>query len=146
MLSNTCKYAIRAMIFIAGSETKENVGIKKIAEEIDIPAPFLSKILQQLAKQGLLHSTKGPHGGFILSDKPENISIYDIIMIIDGPALFEQCILGLGICKKNKELVNICPVHPKSEPLREEIAAFFKDLNLASISKKVYNNKLKNLL
>ena len=59
MLSNTCKYGIRAVIYIALSNTdKRRIGIKEISKELDIPTPFLGKILQTLVKDKLLVSTK----------------------------------------------------------------------------------------
>ena len=65
MLSNTCKYAIRAVVYLSvyGSDQKM-IGIKEISAALDIPSPFLSKILQTLARKKILHSIKGPHGGF----------------------------------------------------------------------------------
>ena len=68
MLSNTSKYAIRAVIYLALFSTKEKkVGIKQVSSELDIPSPFLGKILQLLARHHILGSTKGPNGGFYLA-------------------------------------------------------------------------------
>lgn len=66
MLTNACKYAIRSILFLAmhTDETKR-IGVKIIAEEVDIPQPFLSKLLQKLTGNGLVSSTKGPMVGFI---------------------------------------------------------------------------------
>ena len=67
MLSNTCKYALRALIYLGKfSEENSRIGIKKIAEDLSLSSPFLGKILQNLVKQKLLVSTKGPNGGFAL--------------------------------------------------------------------------------
>lgn len=66
MLSNTCKYAIRSVIYLAlNAQDGKKIGIKKISEDLEIPTPFLGKILQSLARQKLLSSTKGPHGGLV---------------------------------------------------------------------------------
>ena len=75
MLSNTCKYAIRAVIYLAvNDEDGKKIGIKQISKDLDIPTPFLGKILQSLAKQKLLKSTKGPHGGFSIG-RPAEVSL-----------------------------------------------------------------------
>ena len=64
MLSNTCKYALRALIYLAKfSKEEKMIGIKKISEDLNLSSPFLGKILQNLVKQKLLVSTKGPNGG-----------------------------------------------------------------------------------
>ena len=84
MLSNTCKYAIRALIYLAKNASgDQKIGIKKISEDLGIPSPFLGKILQSLAKQKILSSTKGPHGGFGMGMKAKDIRLYDIVVIID---------------------------------------------------------------
>jgi Rrf2 family transcriptional regulator, iron-sulfur cluster assembly transcription factor len=68
MLSNTCKYAVRALIYLAKfSKEGKMIGIKKISEDLKLSSPFLGKILQNLVKQKLLVSTKGPNGGFALA-------------------------------------------------------------------------------
>ena len=80
MLSNTSRYAIRAVIYLAlKSKDESKIGIKTISKDLDIPTPFLGKILQTLAKHKILSSTKGPHGGFGLGRNP-----YDISFAMDG--------------------------------------------------------------
>jgi DNA-binding IscR family transcriptional regulator len=55
MLSNTCKYAIRALIYLANyAKDNQKIGIKKISEDLKIPSPFLGKILQSLAREKLI--------------------------------------------------------------------------------------------
>ena len=93
MLSNTSKYAIRAMIYLAlFASSDKKAGIKEISEKLDIPTPFLGKILQLIAKRQLLHSTKGPHGGFCLSKPAMDISIMEVVEIIDGSDAFDTCV------------------------------------------------------
>ena len=72
MLSNSCKYGIRAVVYLASRHTKSNIGIKEISGDLGLPSPFLAKILQQLAKHKILNSVKGPNGGFTLKRKPES--------------------------------------------------------------------------
>ena len=68
MLTNACKYAIRSILYLAMHTNEQHkVGVKKIAEELESPQPFLAKLLQQLNKGKLVSSTKGPNGGFYLS-------------------------------------------------------------------------------
>ena len=95
MLSNTCKYAIRSVIYLAlHAQDGKKIGIKKISEDLEIPTPFLGKILQSLARQKLLSSTKGPHGGFGLGKDPMEISLMNIVEIVDGLDMFENCLIG----------------------------------------------------
>ena len=70
MLSNASKYAIKAILYLAeNSNSKNKISVKDITKVLDVPSPFLAKILQQLVKSKLISSTKGPNGGFYLDDK-----------------------------------------------------------------------------
>ncbi|MCU4174106.1 RrF2 family transcriptional regulator [Carboxylicivirga sp. N1Y90] len=134
MLSNTCKYAIRAVIYLAVNEEEgKRIGIKHISKELDIPTPFLGKILQSLAKQKLLKSTKGPHGGFSIGKKPEDITLYDIVSIIDGEDVFTNCLIGLHSCKTNNQEGHACPVHDQYSSIRKQMTEFFKTESISKI-------------
>ncbi|MBN2742887.1 BadM/Rrf2 family transcriptional regulator [Breznakibacter xylanolyticus] len=138
MLSNTCKYAIRAIIYLAinkGDEKK--IGIKEISKELDIPTPFLGKILQSLAKHKLLTSTKGPHGGFGFARPVNDISLYDIVTIIDGRDLFENCLIGMQPCKSNEEDSLRCPVHDQFSEIRAKLLDLFKNETIGNIVSKM---------
>lgn len=134
MLSNTCKYAIRSLIYLANfSSDDQKIGIKKISEDLQIPSPFLGKILQSLAREKILNSTKGPHGGFSLGRKPEEISLYDIVVHIDGASYFNNCIIRLEPCSCFTEELTTCPVHKRFGGIRNELIAFYKDTSLGDI-------------
>lgn len=134
MLSNTCKYAIRSLIYLANfSSDEKRIGIKKISEDLDIPSPFLGKILQSLAREKILKSTKGPHGGFSLGRNPEEISLYDIVVQIDGADYYNNCIIRLEPCTCYEEGKTTCPVHRRFNKLRNEVVTFYKDTSLADI-------------
>ena len=137
MLSNTCKYGIRAVIYIASRESdKSKTGLTQISKDLKLPSPFLAKILQQLAKQKILISLKGPHGGFSLQRKPEKISLYDIVTTIDGDGLFTDCIIHNTKCgdvdNKHKE----CPVHNEYAEIRKKLIQYFKKTTIEDLVNK----------
>lgn len=139
MLSNTCKYAIRAAIYLALNTNKSSkVGIKVISKELTIPSPFLAKILQVLAKHRIFSSTKGPNGGFGLLKDPFKITLYDIIVLFDGSDLFEKCIISLRTCKENG---NPCPMHETYEGLREQIRNMFREQTIGSLADDIRLNQ-----
>ncbi|MFY9152221.1 MAG: Rrf2 family transcriptional regulator [Prolixibacteraceae bacterium] len=134
MLSNTCKYAIRALIYLGkNSEDGTKIGIKKISSDLEIPTPFLGKILQNLVKQKILVSTKGPNGGFGLGKKPEDISLYDIVKVVDGEDFFKNCLLGLKPCASHTDEDKPCPVHSRFGPIRIELLHFYEETSIAGI-------------
>lgn len=89
LYSRTAEYAIRACVCLAGSAEGKFVMARVIAEREQIPAHFLAKILQDLARKGLLKSNKGPSGGFALRTPASQIRLLDIVEALDGHALAE---------------------------------------------------------
>jgi Rrf2 family protein len=139
MLSNTSKYAIRAMIFLAINEGSNNkTGIKKIAAALDIPAPFLAKILQILAKQKLLSSSKGPNGGFSLGRKAHKITLYEIVTVIDGSDIFDKCLISMRTCNEENKP---CPLHAKYASIREGIKALFSQQDLGTLTSDIMSQE-----
>jgi Rrf2 family protein len=138
MLSNTCKYALRALIYLGKfSEDDKRIGIKKISEDLNLSSPFLGKILQNLVKQKLLVSTKGPNGGFALGKKSEEITLWDIVTKVDGEEFFTNCLISLEPCKTHDPSKPLCPVHSQYDKLRSEISAFYKETTLEVISRDI---------
>tara|TARA_R110001606_G_scaffold397650_1_gene574783 strand:- start:697 stop:1143 length:447 start_codon:yes stop_codon:yes gene_type:complete len=118
MLSNSSKYAIRAVLYISNySNNKTKIGSKQIAKELHIPAPFLAKTLQELTKKEIISSVKGPHGGFYLSPENDKKTLFDIIECIDGLHKFESCFLGQEECNDEKP----CVVHHLYYPFKNKL-------------------------
>lgn len=143
MLSSTCKYAIRAAIYLAVNTDKDKkVGIKKISSDLGLPSPFLGKILQTLAKHKVLSSTKGPNGGFGLGKDPSKINLIDIVILIDGMDNFDRC--GIGVTKCLEQDVP-CAIHSKYAIMRDSIKDLFETTTLAGLVDEV-NQKGKTIL
>ena len=136
MLSNTSKYAVRALIYLGiFAEKGEKIGIKKISSDLKIPSPFLGKILQSLVKSKILCSTKGPNGGFGLGKDAENITLYDIIKTIDGEDFFTNCLVDLNACLDFRaQGGKACTIHCKFCDVRKEIRDFYKQTTLALVA------------
>ncbi|NQU53374.1 MAG: Rrf2 family transcriptional regulator [Bacteroidetes bacterium] len=135
MLSNTCKYALRALIYLGNfSEANKRIGIKKISEDLNLSSPFLGKILQNLVKQKLLVSTKGPNGGFALAKDASEVTLYDIVIKVDGEEFFTNCLISLEPCKTHDPSKPLCPVHSQYDKLRTEISKFYQETTLEIIS------------
>lgn len=134
MLSNTCKYALRATIYIAlSSKDNEKVGLKKISDNLNIPAPFLGKILQTLAKHKILSSTKGPNGGFGIAKSSKDLSIMDIYEVIDGSDYFTDCLIGVQSCTDDP-INTPCPLHSKYSHIRDEVYTIFTRTSILELA------------
>jgi Rrf2 family iron-sulfur cluster assembly transcriptional regulator len=134
MLSSSCKYGIRAVTYIA-SKSKKNgkIGIKQISRDLDLPTPFLAKILQQLAKQKILSSSKGPHGGFSLLKDPKSITLFDIVATIDGSDAFDNCIIHNRSCISVNEEKLSCPIHKDYIRFRTNLIKLFSKKTIYSL-------------
>jgi Rrf2 family iron-sulfur cluster assembly transcriptional regulator len=138
MLSNSCRYGIRAVIYLASQKSGVfKTGIKQISNDLDLPTPFLAKILQQLAKQKILSSSKGPHGGFSLLRDPRDITLLDIVNTIDGYNTFTNCVMHKGTCQGVTMEKKICPLHDDYEKTRSELIRLFSKKTIYELVKKV---------
>lgn len=132
MFSKACEYAIRATIYIAvQSNQDKRVGIKDISKEIDSPEAFTAKILQQLTKNNIIDSIKGPHGGFAIDKKDmTKIKLSQIVLAIDGDAIYKGCGLGFKECSEKKP----CPVHDKFKIVRNELKHMLENTTVLELS------------
>lgn len=118
MITNASKYAIRAVVYLAEHATIDNkLGSKAVADNVDLPQYFIAKILQQLAKGGIINSVKGPQGGFYLSKQKLQRPVLDVIHFIDEEEVFAGCFIGLKQCSDEKP----CPVHHIVSPFKQQI-------------------------
>lgn len=139
MLSNKCKYAIRAVLFLTVKSSNENkYGIKSIADELKIPSHFLGKILQELVKKKMIISVKGPHGGFFINEEDKNIPLMNIIHAIDGDSFFTTCGLGLDNCSDERP----CPIHHDFKKSRNILLNTLESKTILDISKDIETEDL----
>lgn len=132
MFSKTCEYAIRATIYIAEqSNLGRRVGIKDIAKAIDSPEAFIGKILQQLSKDDIISSMKGPSGGFSIDHKKlGTLKLSHIVEAIDGDNIYKGCGLGFKECSEKKP----CPVHDKFKVVRSQLKKMLEETSLQELS------------
>lgn len=141
MLSASCKYGIRAVIFIASRPDKKiNTGLKQVADELKIPQPYLAKILQILSRKKILHSTKGPHGGFYILKPANELTLMDIIEAIDGGEFFDRCYVTGEKCNFDKPERGVCILHNDLRKEKERLSAFFRSKTIESLTKQLNGN------
>jgi len=136
MLSNTCKTAIKAVIYLSSKfDTEENAGIKEIAEYINANEHTVGKILQTLVKQNVIKSMKGPSGGFYISKEQQKQPIINIVEAIDGKQIFKSCGLGLSKCSSSHP----CPIHDNYKEARDIIGNLFRQKKVLDLCEPVNN-------
>jgi FeS assembly SUF system regulator len=95
-LSKKADYALMAMKHLAQRENSSSA--REIAEQYDIPIELMAKVLQRLARRGLLVSQQGTRGGYHLARGASTISVADVIQAIDGPVVVTACTSQAGQC------------------------------------------------
>ena len=132
MFSKACEYGIRAAVFIALQSLEgRRVSVNEIAEEIDSPIAFTAKILQQLSRNKVIHSVKGPTGGFeIERTDMDNLKLNMIVKAIDGDQIYVGCGLGLKECNEDKP----CPLHDKFVAIRTDLRHMLESTSLYELA------------
>ncbi len=136
MLSQTCKTAIKAVIYLSSKSAKgEKVGVKEIAQHIDASEHTVGKTLQTLVRQGLINSHKGPTGGFYISNEQIQLPMIAIVETFEGKNVFKECGLGLKKCSE----AHPCPIHNEYKVARELFEKIFREKRIIDLCDPVSN-------
>ena len=139
LFSRGCEYALRGLVEMARRPEKPFWAVHELAELSETPAPFLAKTFQILVKHGILTSTKGRGGGFSFARALKDISLMDIVAVIDGPALAEECALGFDECSER----NPCPIHFQWRDIRAQVVKALSAKSLLEFARESKNEKRK---
>jgi Rrf2 family protein len=99
-ISRKIDYGLRAMIYLASIPQDAIVPFREIARQMMVPEDFLAKILKTLVDEGLVRSTRGPHGGYALAKPSSEISFLQVIEAVEGPIAINVCLDGDDPCSK----------------------------------------------
>jgi len=127
MLSQTAEYALRAIVFLADHHGQANTA-EVIAETTKVPLGYLAKILQGLARSGLVVSQRGLYGGFTLLRSPSDVTIYDVVQATDPIIRIQTCPLGLP-----NHGSDLCPLHRRLDSAAQAIETAFRRTTIASL-------------
>ena len=132
MFSKACEYGIRASIYIAEqSQLDRKISLKEVADAIESPAAYTSKILQLLSRNNIINSDKGPTGGFSINiQELDKIKLSTIVLAIDGDDIYVGCGLGLNKCNEKKP----CPVHNQFKSIRNELKNMLENTSIKSLA------------
>ena len=140
LLSKRCVYGLRATLYlVAHQEGRGYVSIKDIAEALEVSFHFLTKILQQLTEGGFLLSSRGSTGGVMMARPAGEISVLDVIECLDGPDLFQACVLGMEGCNERKP----CPLHASWVSHRAELYKLFSHTTLDALGRETLELSLR---
>jgi Rrf2 family protein len=127
LISQTVEYALRAVVYLA-DHLEMPLTTQQIAAVTRIPQAYLSKVMQNLSRAGLVESRRGLHGGFTLSRSPEQLTIWDVMDAVEPLRRIRTCPLGL-----ESHRIRLCPLHKKLDDALAQIEQVMRDTTLAEI-------------
>lgn len=129
MLSQAVGYAALSLGYLAGRPDGTAL-VREIAEACEIPAPYLSKIVNQLSRAGLVRTQRGVGGGARLSREAHSITLFDLCDVLNDPAIQAKCMLGVAECSDRRN----CPAHEFNSRRREGLIKYLKSMSIADIA------------
>jgi Rrf2 family protein len=128
-LSKGCGYSFHALMYMVRHITQLPLTVNHIAKAEGIPAGYLSKLFQTLAKAGLIRALKGRHNGYVFAKPPEKINLLEIFETIEGRTLFGECPIQHCHCSGNLES---CRIFKQWRESTDQIAALFSEMTLTA--------------
>ena len=133
IFSKSFGYALRGILYVAVmTEKGGKIQLDEIAEKLTVPRYFLGKIMNRLAKDGVLTSEKGHNGGFSINDKTMATSLSKLVKITGDSELPDSCALRLRKCNST----NPCPLHNEIDALRNQWHRLLAETTVDDLLKK----------
>ncbi|MCP4293189.1 MAG: Rrf2 family transcriptional regulator [bacterium] len=129
-LFKSSEYAIRCLVYMAGSEA-DLCPVQKLSDELNIPYKFLGRLMGRLRDAGFVESVRGKSGGYRIKKMLDQIHLEQIIDAVEGLENFDRCLLGFDTCDAN----NPCPMHEFWIGPKENIQSMMADVTLADMVK-----------
>jgi Rrf2 family protein len=123
-------YGLMAMQYIAEHQGEAAVGVKRIADEFGIPAELLAKVLQRLARGGLVVGQSGPHGGYRLVRATSAVTVGQVIRVVEGPVAIVTCMADHGRCAQASR----CTLRKPARKLQAAITELLDRMTLAELA------------
>ena len=134
LITRNTDYAVRALCCIA-EQKQEVISADQLVKSLEMPRPFLRKILQTLNKEGLLISSKGKDGGFALAVSPGEITLTDVMKIFQGSIRLNEHKFKKSDCP----YISDCLLKKKIDEIEKEVMVKLKTITIESIIKKEVN-------
>lgn len=132
-LQITTDYAIRIILHLAQRGNKI-LGASEAVEELGMTCGYFYKVAGKIKRAGLLDSIQGPGGGYRLAEKAENITLYDIVVLMEGEILINRCLGKDGFC--SRKATPTCPTHRVFESIQSQVIDNLKNIRICDLCTK----------
>lgn len=133
IFSRSSQYAVQAMVYLASQPPGHYVLARSMAADLDIPRPYLAKLLNRMVQAGLVHSVRGRLGGFRLARQASRIGLLEIVMQVEGVEMKQDCLLGLKKCSDE----TACAMHKRWRPIKEQLFHLLEEHSLAKLAQAI---------
>ena len=130
MFSQTQEYALRAVIWLAGHTDEGPIGNQRIAEGTAVPASYLSKVLQGLARADILASRRGVGGGFMLARDANELTVLEVVNAVEPVQRIHACPLGLKTHRKR-----LCSMHARLDSAMKMVEEVLANSTITELMK-----------
>ncbi len=128
-LSTRSRYGIRALTALAAHEPAEGRCAREIAGEEDLSKKYLESILAQLRTAGFVRSVRGAHGGYVLARDPAELTVAEVIRVLEGSLAFVECVDEPAYCSRSED----CITRYIWVEAERALSASFKNISIASL-------------
>lgn len=125
MITQTTEYALRAVVYLADQGEPRTTNL--IAQQTQVPAGYLAKVMQSLGRAGIVQAQRGLHGGFVLAIDPKKLTVLEVVSAVEPVRRIYECPLGL-------HGENLCPLHRKLDDAAKLIEQTFGDTTIADLN------------
>jgi Rrf2 family transcriptional regulator, cysteine metabolism repressor len=136
-LSTKGRYGLKAMFELARTQKNGPVPLRQIAQKQNISEQYLEQIFSALKKSGLIKSVRGAQGGYLLVKEPKDITVGDILVVLEGPVSISDCVLDEDICENS----GICVTKVVWERLKQGIENVINSITLQDMMDDYNKNK-----
>lgn len=126
----TTDYAIRIIGYLY-SKNGDLAQTIEISKEMGITYPYTMKIIHRLKNSGLIESRRGPQGGYILTESAKDITLYDLVAVMEGDIYINRCLEPDGYCSRNA--TKFCNVHKTLEYIQDELIKILKSKKISEV-------------
>ena len=136
LFSKTQEYALQALVHLALTPGEFRLN-RDVASHLEVPGPYLAKVLKRFAQLGYLESAKGRGGGYRIRRRALDAPVREVVIVADGNDPFAGCLLGRPRCSDHAA----CPIHDKWMPVRARITTLLEKQTVADLAAKARSGR-----
>jgi Rrf2 family protein len=133
IFSRSSQYAIQALVFLATRTPGGYVMCREMARELNLPQPYLSKVMLQFTHARIIESSRGRRGGFRLRRSADDLSLKEIMQVIGGERSMKECVLGFKECSEE----TACAIHCQWYPVKQVLYQLLEGQSVGTLAEAV---------